>query len=210
MWQWKFSDGHTTRLGYVSVVFKHRETILHGHDCYDTTILSVIHNMSTTCFVQYCLMELDSLLLCLWQQAICGISPHCMDHYSVYDSKPFAEFPHIVWIITLFTTASHLRNFPTLYGSLLCLRQHAICGISPHCMDHYSVYNSMPFADFPHIVRIITLFTTASHLWNFPTLYGSLHCLQQHAICGISPHCLDHYSVYNSIPFAEFPHIVWN
>jgi len=26
---------------------------MHGHDHYNTTILSVIHNMSTTCFGQY-------------------------------------------------------------------------------------------------------------------------------------------------------------
>ena len=31
----------------------HKETIMHGHDRHNTTILSVIHNMSTTCFGQY-------------------------------------------------------------------------------------------------------------------------------------------------------------
>jgi hypothetical protein len=26
---------------------------MHGHDCHNTTVLSIIHNMSTTCFDQY-------------------------------------------------------------------------------------------------------------------------------------------------------------
>jgi len=26
---------------------------MHGHECHNTTILSVIHNMSTACFGQY-------------------------------------------------------------------------------------------------------------------------------------------------------------
>jgi len=30
-----------------------KETIMHGHDCHNTTILSIVHNMSTTCFGQY-------------------------------------------------------------------------------------------------------------------------------------------------------------
>jgi len=29
---------------------KHKETIMHGHDHHNTTIMSVIHNMSTTFF----------------------------------------------------------------------------------------------------------------------------------------------------------------
>ena len=30
----------------------HKETTVHGHDRHNTTILSIIHNMSTTCFGQ--------------------------------------------------------------------------------------------------------------------------------------------------------------
>ena len=32
---------------------KHKETIMHGHDRHNRTILSIIRNMSTTCFGQY-------------------------------------------------------------------------------------------------------------------------------------------------------------
>ena len=32
---------------------KHKQTIMHGHDRLNTTILTIIHNMSTTCFGQY-------------------------------------------------------------------------------------------------------------------------------------------------------------
>ena len=35
------------------VPFKHKETIVHGHDRHNTTVLSIIHNMLTTCFGQY-------------------------------------------------------------------------------------------------------------------------------------------------------------
>jgi len=35
------------------VKFGHKETIMHGHDSHNTTIVSIIHNMSTTCFDQY-------------------------------------------------------------------------------------------------------------------------------------------------------------
>ena len=31
----------------------YKETIMHGHDRHNTSILTIIHNMSTTCFGQY-------------------------------------------------------------------------------------------------------------------------------------------------------------
>jgi len=36
---------------YITV--QHMEKIMHGHDRHNTTILSIVHNMSTTCFGQY-------------------------------------------------------------------------------------------------------------------------------------------------------------
>jgi len=35
---------------YRLIVRNHKETIMHGHDHYNTTILSIIHNMLSTCF----------------------------------------------------------------------------------------------------------------------------------------------------------------
>jgi len=38
---------------YISLYTKLKETIKHGHDRHNTTILSVIHNKTTTCFGGY-------------------------------------------------------------------------------------------------------------------------------------------------------------
>jgi len=32
---------------------EHKETIMHGHDRHNTTLLPIIHKMSNTCFGQY-------------------------------------------------------------------------------------------------------------------------------------------------------------
>jgi len=44
---------HTNHYIIQNQYFNHKETIIHGHDHPNATILSVIHNMSTTCFGQY-------------------------------------------------------------------------------------------------------------------------------------------------------------
>ena len=49
--------GLTTSVAEIVLVpqdmIEHKETIMHGHDRHNTTILSVIHDISITCFGQY-------------------------------------------------------------------------------------------------------------------------------------------------------------
>ena len=52
--QHDMSTDSTSTLSVIPLCqLKHKVTITHGHDRHNTTILSIIHNMSTTCFGQY-------------------------------------------------------------------------------------------------------------------------------------------------------------
>ena len=43
--------------------FEHKETFMRGHDSHNTTVLSIIHNMSTTCFGEYYFWPLSGWIL---------------------------------------------------------------------------------------------------------------------------------------------------
>jgi len=59
----------------------HKETIMHRHDHHNTTILSVIHNISTTCSGQYYL-------------AIVGLDTIIGENYTIYNMM---QYNHQCW-----------------------------------------------------------------------------------------------------------------